>query len=421
MSLEHFSHLTEAGLSVLENNRSTVRHNDTVFSVTSPSSMKEKSPYGGTTYLWDTGFIAIALAHSDPPQAKNEVQALLSRQRDDGFLPCEIIWRKMSLPEKIFYGSYVRDGVTMITQPPVIPRAVLEIYETTKDAQFVESVYPQLTSFMDWWHTHRDRRGDGLVQHTNPWEWGIDQSPTSDKQLGITSLQPGVLEAFSAIFKVNFQSSKLGWDEEEIFVSGAYKMSSVLMNSIYAQGWDAMRQLATTLGKREDAREFGARYQQTRDALIAQCWSSEQEIFFDLDQQGRQVPIKTVASLMPLILPDLPKPMVESLVQRHLLNDREFWTAYPVPSVAADEPTHNPKNSRVLWRGPTWVNTNWFLTEALLSHGYTSLAEELTRRTATMIEKSGFVEHYGPHDGAPYGEPSFGWSTLIIPMLEHFV
>jgi glycogen debranching enzyme len=120
---------------------------------------------------------------------------------------------------------------------------------------------------------------------------------------------------------------------------------------------------------------------------------------------------------MPLILADLPPELVVRLVEEHLHNEAEFWLPYGLPSVSADEPSFEPDfKSTLVWRGPTWVNTNWFLVKALRRHGYPELAEELSRRTLAMVDRGGFRECFNPFTAEGYGARGFGWSTLVLDL-----
>jgi glycogen debranching enzyme len=106
------------------------------------------------------------------------------------------------------------------------------------------------------------------------------------------------------------------------------------------------------------------------------------------------------------------------LVDEHLHNPAEFWLPYPVPSVAANEPSFDPEaRTGLLWRGSTWVNMNWFLVGGLRQHGYIELADELVERTCAMISNGGFREYYSPYSGIGYGAPGFGWTTLVLDFL----
>ncbi len=133
----------------------------------------------------------------------------------------------------------------------------------------------------------------------------------------------------------------------------------------------------------------------------------------ELSHQER---VATVASLMPLILPNLPKRIVRRLLEEHLLNEQEFWPRFPVPSVAMNEPTFLPGRGP-LWRGGAWINTNWWLVSGLRKHGYEDAAGELVQRTVEMVTRSGFREYYNPFTGAGYGARGFAWSTLVTDLI----
>jgi len=111
-------------------------------------------------------------------------------------------------------------------------------------------------------------------------------------------------------------------------------------------------------------------------------------------------------------------PKARRLVEEHLLNEREFWLPYPVPSVAATEPSFDPEHhTGVTWRGPTWVNVNWYLYWGLRGHGYTGVASELARRTLAMVAQGGIREHFNPYTAAGQGAPDFGWTTLVLDLI----
>ena len=81
----------------------------------------------------------------------------------------------------------------------------------------------------------------------------------------------------------------------------------------------------------------------------------------------------------------------------------------------ASDPKFIPGNpGGFIWRGPTWINTNWFLSHALRGHGYPELADTIVEKSIECIEKSGFREYYHPYTAEGLGARDFGWSTLIL-------
>ncbi len=105
----------------------------------------------------------------------------------------------------------------------------------------------------------------------------------------------------------------------------------------------------------------------------------------------------------------------------HLTNPDEFWTPYPLSTVARNSPSYD---SGTLWRGPTWINMNYIFVEALTKIGRNDLANELRDRTLALIaQNDGFYEFYKSDVGHP-GEdaaPMFGWTAALFIDLCHQV
>jgi glycogen debranching enzyme len=99
-----------------------------------------------------------------------------------------------------------------------------------------------------------------------------------------------------------------------------------------------------------------------------------------------------------------------------MMNKDEFWVTYPIPSVSVDETSFGPlTDTRYIWRGTTWINTNWFIAKGLLRHGKKDLYEALKANTIKLIRNHGFCEYYDPFTGDPgKAMRNFGWSTLAV-------
>ena len=111
----------------------------------------------------------------------------------------------------------------------------------------------------------------------------------------------------------------------------------------------------------------------------------------------------------------MPEERCNALVRR-LKDPAEFWPRYPVPSVPLNSPHFRPRSRLYLWRGPTWINTNWLVAEGLRRHGSDDLAEAISASSRELVERSGFREYYNPLTGEGGGEKEFGWSTLAAVM-----
>jgi glycogen debranching enzyme len=91
-----------------------------------------------------------------------------------------------------------------------------------------------------------------------------------------------------------------------------------------------------------------------------------------------------------------------------------------VPSVSRRHPAYAPSPAfgKLLWRGPSWINTNWYLARAMRRHGHEAAARRIEDASLELVERSGFREHYHPDTGEGYGAKDFSWSALVLDMLE---
>jgi glycogen debranching enzyme len=366
-------------------------------------------------WFWDSCFHAIALTYLDQEQAKAELTTLMSGALPNGFIPHIIFWDMEKQPDFLSRNivGMTSPYYSSTTQPPIIAYAVERVYQATGDEAFKEAALPKLVAFYRWVRQSRDPDGDGLIAVIQPEEAGTDCSPKYDDILGLEELtNQGFI---AALKKVYAAYEPMRGDDHRILAADIFHIEDVLVNSIYAFG---LQSLARMLGDAPEAGEFRREADKTLEALLSKCWDEEAGAFFDLSGVA-ETPIKvvTISSLMPLILDDLPRPIVERLVNRWVISPEDFWLPYPLPSVPASNPKFLPGNPRgFIWRGPTWINTNWFLSHALRRHGYSQLADTIVAKSQEAIEKSGFREYYHPYTAEGLGARDFGWSTLILDM-----
>ena len=165
------------------------------------------------------------------------------------------------------------------------------------------------------------------------------------------------------------------------------------MNTIYALSLEHLAFLWKYIDEGK-AKEVQRQYCSVKEKIIDKYWDEDDQIFYGrYFKEGREfrAKIKTVSSLFPLCL-DIPGKYVNSLID-HITNQEEFWLEYPIPSVSKDEASFGPlTNTRYIWRGTTWINTNWFLAKGLLRHEKEELYRVLKAKTLELIEKYGFCE-----------------------------
>ena len=376
-------------------------------------------------WLWDSCFHAIALISIDPELAKQELRCLLQGAQPDGFLPHMLLWEKKFHPAALREYSIVLADTfyTSTTQPPVLARAVWRVYQATKDRDFLLEVLPPTMRFFRWLKAYRDPDDDHLIAIIQPDESGLDASPKYDVLMNLHAVAP---EAMQDALNKNMARLFGAYaphreDPARLLGLDVFNWEDVMVNSIYADGLQCLGGLCREAGyPPAEAAEFERRARHVLAALEEKCWDERSGVFWDLyGYEETRAHTLTFTSLFPLILDSLDRHMVWRLVEEHLLNEREFWLPYPIPSVAATEPSFDPAYlTRSIWRGPTWVNSNYYFYWGLRAHGYRDIATELAKRTVQMVGKGGMREFFNPFSADGYGAVDFGWTGLVLDLIH---
>jgi len=85
-----------------------------------------------------------------------------------------------------------------------------------------------------------------------------------------------------------------------------------------------------------------------------------------------------------------------------------------LPSVAYIDPQYNPDK---MWRGPVWININYFFIEALQQISEFNLAKIIREKTINLIiNNSGLHEYYNSKSGKPgkNAAPIFSWTAALF-------
>ncbi len=339
----------------------------TRFYTTREAMMPSKLFYVGV-WQWDTYFHALAYRHVDMKLAQDQIRILLDHQRDYGMIP-DAIHDEGTVTHLAFPVE------ADVTKPPLLAWAVWKLYETGGDREFLNEVYEPLVRWNHWWLDKNDVDGNGLCEYQHPYSSGLDDSPL--------------------------------WDE-------GVPVEGPDLNTYLCLQQEALARIAAVLGETGDARCWAEQADAMAQRMLAELWDPNEGVFWAVRQPGGQrIKARTPFNLFPLITGRMP-PAVNARMVAELTNPERFWTTYPVPTVARDDPHYNPLQ---MWRGPTWINVNYLLTEGLQRTGYGGLAAELRRRTLDMILGANDIyEYYHPETGlAPPGAASiFGWSSALF-------
>ncbi|MDD5147151.1 MAG: trehalase family glycosidase [Candidatus Daviesbacteria bacterium] len=372
------------------------------YTIPSPTSY----PY---QWLWDSCFHAIILSHFKVADAKKEILSLLSKQFQNGMIPHMIYWKKYKKTDfpRIKWG---KEETSTITQPPMLAFAVWQIFQKEKDKLFLRSVYPHLYHFYRYLLTERDPHENHLIGIINPDESGEDNSPRFDLPLGLPPVQT-LKENIKRRLKLVAQNIECKFDAP-FCMRNFFWVKDVSFNSIMVANLTFLAKVARELGNSEDATYFMKVAEDISSAM--RQFMRENGVFYSTyGEEYKKIKVKTWAIFAPLFAKILGQEEAKQLVNRHLLNTREFWTNFPIPTTSLDEPSFDPQG---YWRGSSWIATNWFVYKGLLNYGFRDIAEEIKKSSTSLIQKSGFREYFNPQTGEGLGAESFTWGGLVIDM-----
>jgi hypothetical protein len=346
-------------------------------------------------WYWDSCFHAVVWRRFDPSRARRELESLLAAQRPDGFIGHTIFWDEPLRGGRRYIYNVISpaDPMTASIQPPLLAWA-------WRIAVGDPAAEPRIARQHDWLAQNRTLDDDGLLWIVAPDESGLDDSNQFD---AIWRHRAHGLPGYLGLVRRN---RRLGFDLRRIAAAGGPVCCEVVTNVLYNLARLALGRPSLT------------------PALIERTYDERAGLFLPRARPApARSPAVTIAALAPLALPDLPEDIGRRLVEEHLLDPGRFWTPVPPPSVSLQEPGFRVSDRGLLhqrryWRGPTWVNAAWLCWLGLVRLGYDEAAAQLAQRLGDAVAAAGLREYYDPRTGAGMGAHEFGWSSLILELLD---
>ena len=191
---------------------------------------------------------------------------------------------------------------------------------------------------------------------------------------------------------------------------------------------DAMSIIAGKLGKTTDEAEYKDHAKRLAKLINDVFWDEKDGFYYDRNEKtGERIRLKSVAGFFPLWAGIASPEQARRLVREHLMNPKEFWITYPVPTYAVNEPDfyEGTLHGECNWRGSTWIPSNYMIFHGLMRYGFDKEARELADKTYDMALNHNDVtrEYYNSETGQGYGmNPFWGWSSLayVMPLEYEF-
>ena len=306
----------------------------------------------------------LAYAGIDPLVARQNHLVFFAAQREDGQIPC---WVRTN-----------RIGFAQIQMVVPIAATAWELARATGDSELLEKTYGGWARWDAWLRRHRNTRGTGLCEGFCTWDTGHDNSP---RWKGMPNNCPGG-EARNLP-----PVASLPW------------LSPDLSATVYG-GRVALAAIARALGKTADADRWLADAESIRTAIIGRLYSPEDAAFYDVDAQDRIVRVR--GDVISRVLGEhvVDQRLFETIYRRQIRNPSAFWSTYPLPSIAMDDPAFVRPIPRNSWGGASQALTALRTPRWMEHYGKAADLAHLMQQWTRAIARDGrFLQQMDPVDG----------------------
>ncbi len=204
--------------------------------------------------------------------------------------------------------------------PPLFAWAEWEYAKLTGDKSRFARVMPVLEKHAEWLEKNRRKAGTvhGLYWNTRAGS-GMDTTPRSGS----------------------------GW---------------VDMSAQMALTYKCMAEIANELGNKKSALEYSKQAEKIASAMNRFMWNETDGLYYDVDDQGKQNPCKSIACFWPIIAGVSKDNQVVKMMQ-NLKDPKSFWRPDVFPSLAADQERYGPDEDH--WNGAVWAPANVMIVKGL--------------------------------------------------------
>lgn len=311
--------------------------------------------------------------------AKPNHDIFFKLQREDGYLPCWIRQKEI--------------GTAQIQMVVPIAATAWETAQKTRDHAFLERAYHACSRWDRWLTRHRNSRGTGLCEAFCEYDTGHDNSPR------FFDLPKECPDA----------------DARKCAPVGKLPYLSPDLSASLFGGKIALSQMAEALGDHGAALRWKEDAETLRALIIRHCYDPEDHCFYDVDASGAFVRIKGDALLRVLGEHVVEQSMFDVIFEQHIKNPEAFWTPYPLPSIAMNDPAFVhalPDNS---WGGASQALTALRASRWLDHYGKSDALGTLMLAWIDGIRRAcGFMQQMNPQTGDFSTSPGYSPAMLVF-------
>lgn len=285
--------------------------------------ISEQYPGLWMEHTYDSVFFA-KMEPSYVSVAESAINLFVDRQKENGQMPFTVMdgnKRPGLPPEKMVGFGQIQECVSFLT-------LALEVYEMNNDKAFLEKVYNAGVRWNKWFRTYRMTTNRGLIEMFVGYDTGHDNS--------------GRLEGMAC--KGNYSVDGVTQTADVIPPDdGITPILAVDMNCNFYADEVALSKMAAILGKIEESEKWAKSASEVKKKLFEHCYDEKDAFFYDVDRNGNKRKYKS-STIFHLFLEKVldkeeDKEIIERIYKEHIKNPEEFWTGYPFPSMAINDPS----------------------------------------------------------------------------------
>lgn len=265
--------------------------------------------------------------------------------------------------------------------------------QLTQDEGFLARAYEACARYDDWLTRNRTTRGTGLYEVFCEYDTGHDNTPRFE---GLPKTCPDNDPALCP------RVGKLPY------------LAPDLSATVYG-GRQALATMAELLGNSEQAEIWRGKAEALRQLIFKYCYDPEDDFFYDLDTDNKFVRVR--GDIIHRLFAEhvLDQTTFDRIYQRHTRNPDSFWTPYPLPSIAMDEPKCNKDFSINGWTGPSAALTALRATRWFEHYGKGADFRHLMRQWVDAIARGeGFRQQLDPLTGQCHVTEAYSPSMCVF-------
>ncbi len=334
----------------------------------------------------------LTYAFMDPASAEESQRVYFDRQRADGYIAYRI-------------GPYVTKTFPYngedTTSAPFFAWENWEIYQLSRDKEFLQQAYQSSAAFANYVLRTRDKDHDGFLV------WGGN------------SMLENVRDELDVIWQ-------LFGDKTD----SPSRVKALDLMCMMVKEERSLSAMARELGKFEEAKAWGMKADQLTTLIRTRMWDEESGNFYNLSRDtGKMITGDGISLKRPEIITFLPlwagvatKEQAARLV-KNLKDEKTFWRRFGVPTLSAADSYYDPYITKCCqWNGAVWLLWDYMVFRGLMDYGYRADAEELVKRnmdavTYQLKSNHRFWESFSPDYTQLNSPKNYLWDSIIARMM----